>query len=121
MTVRVRLTSLPKGTLLARDDDESQEEDQRRFLQDDLGLQVQELSAEIAEQLGIERRTRGVVVTTVQPGSIAQRKGMRVGMVILQIGDRPIHSVDDFRQAVSDQSLEEGLETQSPLLVGKTT
>ena len=48
------------------------------------GLRVQDVTPEIANQLGLEEST-GVVVTAVAPGSPAEEAGVRRGDVILEV------------------------------------
>jgi serine protease Do len=67
-----------------------------------LGLTVQTLTPQLAEQF----RTRpgeGVVVTNVEPGSIAALAGIEPGTVILQVNRKPISDAVAFKRAI-DQS-----------------
>jgi serine protease Do len=61
------------------------------------GLQVQNLSPEMAEQLGIEGEG-GVVVVGVEPGSPAAEAGLRRGDVILEVANEPVKDVRDLRR-----------------------
>lgn len=63
------------------------------------GMEVSELDAAVAEQLGIQD-AQGVVITSVQPGSPAARAGLESGMVISQVNRKPVTSVDELRAAV---------------------
>jgi serine protease Do len=65
-----------------------------------LGFAVQNLTAELAEQLGYETDT-GVVVTRVDPNSAAFQAGMRRGMLIRQVNRQTIHNVEDFQEALA--------------------
>ena len=66
------------------------------------GLRVQNLSGELAEQLGVEGE-QGVVVTDVEGDSPAAEAGMRRGDVILEVDQKPVSNVDEFRAALTDQ------------------
>ena len=79
------------------------------FEENELGLEVENLNPQIAQRLGLGDDVRGVVVTGVQPDSIAHRQRMRPGMVIVQIGDIEVRNVEDFIRAVGEQSLDDGL------------
>jgi serine protease Do len=70
-----------------------------------LGFNVQNLTPELARQLGYES-TEGVVVTQVDPDSEAYQAGVRRGMVIRQVNRQDIHNTEEFRRALrqSDQS-----------------
>ena len=74
---------------------------------DKLGLQMETLSAEVAEQLGV-KDTSGVVITDVRTGSAADQAGLESGMVITQANHKPVKNLDDFRKAVDNPSLEKG-------------
>jgi len=74
---------------------------------DKLGLQMETLSPEVAEQLGV-KDTSGVVITDVRTGSPADQAGLESGMVITQANHQPVKNLDDFRKATDNQSLEKG-------------
>ncbi|MDT8384157.1 MAG: DegQ family serine endoprotease [Gammaproteobacteria bacterium] len=65
----------------------------------DLGLTVQTLSPELAQQFDV-KPGQGVVVTEVQPASMASLAGIRPGMVILEVNRKTVNSAAEFRQAV---------------------
>ncbi len=75
---------------------------------DKLGLEVGNLTGDVAEKLGV-KAGEGVVITEVQPGSPAELAGLASGMVILQANKKPVKSVDDYRAAMGDQPLEKGV------------
>jgi serine protease Do len=57
---------------------------------DDLGLQVGELTPELAERLGLDASQKGVVVMQVESGSKAEEAGIERGDVISEINRRVI-------------------------------
>jgi len=57
-----------------------------------LGLQLQELTDELADALGVPRGT-GVLISAVDPGSPAAEAGLQRGLVLYQIGRFEIGSV----------------------------
>ena len=67
-----------------------------------IGIGVQTLTPELAEQLQVEPETRGVVVARVTPGSPAAGAGIQRGDVIEQANRRETASAADFRNAVAD-------------------
>lgn len=65
-----------------------------------LGMQVQALSADVAQQLGYEPGI-GVLVVQVVRRSSAARKGIRPGDVILQLNRRPVTTVEEYAAVLS--------------------
>jgi serine protease Do len=63
------------------------------------GVEVQNLTPEIAQQLGISPETRGVVITEVAPASAAGAAGLKRGDVIEEIDHKPIANVRQFEEA----------------------
>ena len=64
-----------------------------------LGIVVQNLTPEIAKELGV-KRDAGIVVTQVEPGSPAANAGIETGDVIQQVNRKPVKNVEDFVQKV---------------------
>ena len=64
-----------------------------------LGITVQNLTPEIAKELGLKKET-GVVVTRVEPGSAAADAGIQTGDVIREVNRKPIKDVEEFSQKV---------------------
>jgi serine protease Do len=72
------------------------------------GLEVRNLTPEIASQLGIPPGTTGVVVGGVAPSSPAARAGVRPGDVILEVNRQPVRSVAELKQISAKLSAKEG-------------
>ena len=72
-----------------------------------LGLFVEDLTADLAEDLGYKGR-RGVIVTEVDLDSQAARTGIMPGSLIRQANRRPVRNVKDFNRAV-EQAAEKGI------------
>jgi serine protease Do len=64
-----------------------------------LGITVQELTPEIARDLGLKNET-GVVVTRVEPGSSADDAGIQRGDVIQEVNRKPVNDVEDFSRKI---------------------
>jgi len=64
---------------------------------DDLGLQVREVNPDIADRLGLDEDTRGVIVTGVDPNGKAAEADIRQGDLIVEINRKPIESLEDYR------------------------
>ena len=65
------------------------------------GLQVQNLTPEIRQQLNLPAGATGVVVNQVDPESAAAQAGIQQGDVIQEVNRKPVHNVNDYEQAVS--------------------
>lgn len=65
------------------------------------GLDVDNLTPEVARQLGLPSQTRGVVVTQVDPGTPAASAGLERGDVIQEVNRKPVASVSELSRAVS--------------------
>jgi Do/DeqQ family serine protease len=65
-----------------------------------LGLSVESLTPEAADQLKLTAKP-GVVVTDVAPGSSGDQAGIRPGDAILEVNRQPIKDVDGFRRAIA--------------------
>lgn len=66
---------------------------------DEIGLTVQTLTPQLAEQFDA-KPGEGVVVTEVRPSSIAAMAGIETGSVILQVNREAVGSAADFQRAV---------------------
>ena len=73
-----------------------------------LGMEVQNLTPELAKQLQTKAE-QGVVVTDVQAGSPAERAGLTAGAVIVEAGRKPVKTVDDLAKLVDEKSMANGV------------
>jgi serine protease Do len=67
----------------------------------ELGLTVQPLTRELAQQLGFVGE-EGVIVSGVSPGSAAAEAGIRPGFLVQEVNRRPVKTPAEFRQAVAN-------------------
>jgi len=65
-----------------------------------LGLDVQELTPVLADKFNL-RDSKGVLISKVEPGSLAQAEGLREGDLIKEVNRGEILSVEDFTAAIS--------------------
>ena len=63
----------------------------------ELGLTVEKVTPEVAEELGL-KRAEGLVITAVKPGSAAEDGGLQTGDVITEINRHPVRTMADFRR-----------------------
>lgn len=65
-----------------------------------LGIEVEQLTPDTAQQLGYPQGELGVVITKVKPGSAASMAGLRPGFIILSLNHKAIKTVADFNEAM---------------------
>lgn len=78
------------------------------------GLEVRNLTPEVAERLGLPADSKGVVITDIDPASKAAAAGLRVGDMITEINREPVKNVEDFNRIVGKLGKDE-----HPLLLVK--
>ena len=80
------------------------DEDQRQTAeaqgQGKVGLGLQTLTPDVASSLGLERGTKGAVVTDVVSGSPAERAGLKPGDVVVEVDRRPVGSSEEAVSAL---------------------
>ena len=64
------------------------------------GLSVQDITPELAQQLGLNPDEQGVVISGVAPGSPAGEAGLRAGDVVKEVNRQEIHNLNDYNQAI---------------------
>jgi serine protease Do len=65
------------------------------------GVDVQDLTPEIAQQLNLRSATRGVVISSVDPSSVAASHGLKQGDVIQEVNHKPVTNVEEYRRALA--------------------
>lgn len=64
------------------------------------GLTVQEITPDLAHQLGLSQDEEGVVISAVKPGSPAAEAGLRPGDIIKEIDRGEIKDIGDYNRAI---------------------
>ena len=77
-------------------------EDSSGVIEEKLGLQVLNLTPQIARQLGADDDTVGLVIGAVDPNADAGRKGLRRGDIILTANYRAVSEIADLEAIVAD-------------------
>jgi serine protease Do len=90
-TFKVKIAKRQEEKLAAR---ENPHEAQEAF-----GIQVSNLTPEIAQKFNI-RETKGVVVTDVLSDSQGDKEGLQVGDIIKEINHKSINTVNDYEDSV---------------------
>ncbi|MGC2061339.1 MAG: DegQ family serine endoprotease [Thermodesulfovibrionales bacterium] len=96
-TVKVLIAELPRE--LAESSQGNNPEEQT--FEGLVGLNVMDLTKEVARQLGLNKEEKGVVVIRVEPGSAAEEAGMRKGDVIQEVNRKKVERLDDYNKIIS--------------------
>jgi serine protease Do len=64
-------------------------------------LRVQALDSALMGQLNIPAKTTGVVITSVEPGGLAEGAGLQRGDVIQEVNRETVKTLDDYQKIVS--------------------
>jgi serine protease Do len=73
---------------------------------DTYGMSVQDITPEIAKQLGLSS-TGGVIATKIREGSAADEAGLQPYDVILQVNRVKVGSVKDFQREISKKTADD--------------
>lgn len=66
-----------------------------------LGMEIDNLTPDLAKQLGYTQKEEGVVITKIKPGSVAATAGLRPGCLIQAINHKKVTNVAEFNEAIS--------------------
>jgi serine protease Do len=77
------------------------EKGQESRVTEKLGLALQELTPELAKQLGVQGSDKGVVVTEVKPDSPAAQAGLAAGDVIREVNRTPVQGLQDVEKGLA--------------------
>ena len=93
-TYSIRLVEHP-------DNQKSGEAEARRDVERGLGIEVSDITQTLRNRLGV-KRSEGVVVVSVAPGSVASEKGIRVGDLVLEINGNPVRGLSDYKRILAE-------------------
>jgi serine protease Do len=65
-----------------------------------IGMALQTLTADVADSLGMDRSTKGAVITDIVQGSPADQAGLKPGDVIVEVDRRPVASSEQAVEAL---------------------
>jgi len=74
-----------------------------------LGIEMADVTPDVAQKLG-SSATEGVVVATVQPGSPAEKAGLRERDVIVALNGRPVRTASELRARLGLMAVGEDVE-----------
>ena len=112
MSLPVTVAEMPSHyTTLAQDeaqDGNAEKSGNEPMSFEELGVEVRELTPQLTKELGL-KDAKGVVVGTVKAGSPAEEAGLREGMLIESVNKKPVANAEDFKAAMKQASLKDGL------------
>jgi len=76
---------------------------------DKIGLDVSDLTADLADQLGYKENATGALITNVDRDGIAYEAGLRRGFLITKVDKVSVKSATACKDAVEKGSLEQGI------------
>ncbi len=68
------------------------------------GVTVREITTDVRILLNLGEDVKGVIVRRVKSGGVADLAGMRAGVIIMDLANHPIATIDDFKEAVQKLS-----------------
>jgi len=74
-----------------------------------LGIRLADPSDEVLQRFSLDPSTRGAVVTSVKPGSLAHLAGLSAGDVITRVGNDPVKNAEDLNRLLAKKDLSKGL------------
>ncbi|MAZ12288.1 MAG: hypothetical protein CMO71_05680, partial [Verrucomicrobiales bacterium] len=73
-----------------------------------LGMKVQEISEDLAKRFMIDE-DEGVIVVSVEKGSVSEEKNISPGDIVTRINSAVINSIESFRKSYENEDLKKGL------------
>ena len=86
-----------KKYLVSTEEKPSEQEKEQSWL----GLQVETATEELASQYQV-KYAKGVIVTGIEPGSIAEESGIQAGDIILELDRKPVQKVEEYNKIVKE-------------------
>jgi serine protease Do len=94
-SLSLRVGTMPSETKAASDTEEPSSTGK-------IGVAVQDMNAQVAQELGVPASTSGVVIVEVQPESPASESGLRAGDIVQEVNRKAVKTVGEFKSAVSN-------------------
>jgi serine protease Do len=76
---------------------------------DKIGVEATDLTPELARSLGLREGTKGALLVRVERNGLAAEAGLRRGMVITKVDQKPVSSAKALKELIDAGSVERGL------------
>jgi serine protease Do len=116
--IKVTLGRLEDGEKLAKTPKPAKDEPKSSAVSV-LGITVDELNDAARKKYGLSKDISGVVITKIDPGSMAAEKGLKVGDVIAEVGQEAVETPADVKARV-DALKKEGRKNALLLVASKS-
>jgi serine protease Do len=100
--LQLTVAQRPGSTQLANKGQSKPEKKQKKS-RVDTGMSLEDVTPDIARDLGVPEKTQGVVVSSTSYGGPADRAGVLRGDIILEVDRKPIKDVDAFFSIVKEK------------------
>lgn len=77
-----------------------------------IGVQLQDLTSDIAQAMELQANIRGALIASVIKGSPAETAGFKTGDVVVRVGDKVIDNAADLRNAIGLQRIGDTLKVE---------
>ena len=77
--------------------------------ENDLGVQVSNLSSELRYRYKIDKKIHGVVITMIERGSLASFKGLKIGDVVQKLDGIEVKDSESFYQILEKSDFKKGI------------
>jgi serine protease Do len=75
----------------------------------DLGMELADATPDLKRRFDLPERLTGALVTGVTPGSLAERAGLRPGVVIVEIDRRPVRNAVEAKRLLAHDAIKKGV------------
>jgi serine protease Do len=76
---------------------------------DAIGVEITDLTPELAEQIGLKDVSSGVVVWNVDRGSVADEAGLKRGMMVVKVDKQAVDSASAMKEKMEKAALDKGV------------
>jgi serine protease Do len=90
----------------------SSDQDAEEVTLDNFGMGISELTPELAKQYGYSDDAKGVIITSVEPGSVAAEKGMIRGALITKVERKAVTSTASAKELLAKADPNRGVLVQ---------